>query len=57
MSTGTDNRDRARVDHCAKNPCKNNGECVGLRTTYYCRCKLPYYGTNCDKSEIELKYF
>lgn len=36
-------------DHCASNPCRNGGECVGLRTTFYCRCKSPNYGTICDK--------
>lgn len=49
MSTGKDNLDRTRKDHCASSPCRNNGECVGLRTTYYCRCKSPYYGISCDK--------
>lgn len=49
ITTGLDNKDRAPKDHCAKSPCFNGGECVGLRTTYYCRCKSPYYGTNCDK--------
>jgi hypothetical protein len=49
ITTGADNKDRARVDHCAKSPCRNGGECVGLRTTFYCRCKTPYYGINCDK--------
>ncbi|CAF1118531.1 unnamed protein product [Rotaria sp. Silwood1] len=43
------NTDRLPKDHCSKSPCRNGGECVGLRTTYYCRCKSPYYGTNCDK--------
>jgi hypothetical protein len=49
ISSGTANNDRAKVDHCAKSPCRNAGECIGLRTTYYCRCKTPYYGVNCDK--------
>ncbi|CAF2711934.1 unnamed protein product [Rotaria sp. Silwood2] len=48
-SSGSSNDDRRRKDHCASSPCRNSGECVGLRTTYYCRCKTPYYGTNCDK--------
>ena len=50
ITSGSANNDRGKVDHCAKAPCRNNGECVGLRTTYYCRCKLPYYGINCDKT-------
>jgi hypothetical protein len=50
MSTGAANNDRSRKDHCLSSPCRNSGECVGLRTTYYCRCKTPYYGINCDKS-------
>ncbi|CAF1165784.1 unnamed protein product [Rotaria sordida] len=49
ISSGSANADRGRTDHCAKSPCRNGGECVGLRTTFYCRCKSPYYGTNCDK--------
>ncbi|CAF1092707.1 unnamed protein product [Adineta ricciae] len=49
MFTGAANADRARKDHCADQPCRNGGECVGLRTTYYCRCKSPYYGIKCDK--------
>lgn len=49
ITTGAANKDREAKDHCAKSPCRNNGECVGLRTTFYCRCKSPYYGTNCDK--------
>jgi hypothetical protein len=42
-------RSRINIDHCAKSPCHNGGECVGLRTTYYCRCKSPYSGITCDK--------
>ncbi|CAF1220782.1 unnamed protein product [Adineta steineri] len=49
MSTGAANNDRARKDHCASSPCRNGGECVGLRTTFYCRCKSPHYGISCDK--------
>ncbi|CAF3740956.1 unnamed protein product [Rotaria socialis] len=49
ITSGTANNDRGRTDHCVKSPCLNGGECVGLRTTYYCRCKSPFYGTNCDK--------
>jgi hypothetical protein len=54
MSTGAANNDRSRKDHCLSAPCKNNGECVGLRTTYYCRCKLPFYGTSCDKRKDKI---
>ncbi len=49
ITTGAANNDRGKTDHCAKSPCRNGAECVGLRTTFYCRCKSPYYGTNCDK--------
>ncbi|UJR07781.1 hypothetical protein I4U23_012063 [Adineta vaga] len=49
ISTGAANKDRGRKDHCVDQPCRNGGECVGLRTTFYCRCKTPYYGTKCDK--------
>jgi hypothetical protein len=49
ISTGSANNDRSRKDHCASSPCRNGGECVGLRTTYYCRCQSPFYGTSCDK--------
>jgi hypothetical protein len=44
-----EHRSRINIDHCAKSPCHNGGECVGLRTTYYCRCKSPYSGITCDK--------
>ncbi|CAF1505713.1 unnamed protein product [Adineta steineri] len=39
ISAGSAKKNRARIDHCAKSPCRNQGECVGLRTTYYCRLK------------------
>ncbi|CAF1609419.1 unnamed protein product, partial [Didymodactylos carnosus] len=48
-SYSSSSSDKSRKDHCLSSPCKNNGECVGLRTTYYCRCKTPFYGINCDK--------
>ncbi|CAF4513295.1 unnamed protein product [Rotaria sp. Silwood1] len=47
--SGSDASSRLRKDHCASSPCQNEGECVPLKTTYYCRCKIPYYGINCHK--------
>ena len=47
--TRVDSPGRSRKDHCSSSPCRNGAECVSLNTTYYCRCKRPYYGINCDK--------
>ena len=34
-------------DACAKDPCRNNGTCTGVATSYYCTC-LP--GTACGQT-------
>ncbi|CAF2503987.1 unnamed protein product [Rotaria sp. Silwood2] len=47
--SGSGANSRLRKDHCARSPCQNGGDCVSLNTTYYCRCKIPYYGINCNK--------
>ncbi len=48
-TTRFDKTDQSRDNPCVGLPCRNQGECVGVSTTYYCRCKTPYYGINCDK--------
>ncbi|CAF0959895.1 unnamed protein product [Adineta steineri] len=50
QSTRYKTHNTPRKDYCAPGPCNNGGECISLRTTYYCRCRAPYYGINCGKS-------
>ena len=35
-------------NHCADNPCQNEGNCVDGADDYACNCKLWYYGKNCQ---------
>jgi hypothetical protein len=51
-STGYNTNNQSKKDHCSKSPCRNSGECIPTATTYFCRCKTPYYGLNCDKRKF-----
>ncbi len=57
MYTGYNITNASKKDYCTSSPCRNAGQCVSLRTTYYYRCKTPYYGINCDKSQFYLHKF
>lgn len=39
-----------RVEQCSPNPCKNEGECQDLWTSFQCNCKRPYLGDTCQLS-------
>lgn len=40
---------RAAVSLCYSVPCKNGGVCHDLWSNYFCECKSPFTGKNCDK--------
>jgi uncharacterized repeat protein (TIGR01451 family) len=36
------------TDHCASNPCQNNGTCANGDDAYTCSCQPGYEGSNCE---------
>ncbi|KAH3846508.1 hypothetical protein DPMN_088809 [Dreissena polymorpha] len=36
------------IDHCASIPCKNNGHCINIGSTFKCECRLGYSGQDCS---------
>lgn len=36
------------IDHCASNPCQNNGSCASESDGYICHCHAGYDGKNCE---------
>jgi hypothetical protein len=56
-STGYNTKNPSKKDQCSSSPCRNSGECILTSSTYYCRCKTPYYGLNCDKRKFYLNRF
>ena len=39
------------IDHCAANPCENEGQCVNGENSYQCKCKPGFEGGNCEISK------
>ncbi|CAF1581734.1 unnamed protein product [Adineta steineri] len=48
-STGYNTNNKITKNSCSSSPCLHGGECVPSDKTFFCRCKTPYYGTNCNK--------
>ncbi|XP_077983821.1 sushi, von Willebrand factor type A, EGF and pentraxin domain-containing protein 1-like [Glandiceps talaboti] len=36
------------IDHCASNPCYNDGSCTNTKKGYKCECNNGYTGSNCQ---------
>nr|XP_002124975.3 protein eyes shut-like isoform X1 [Ciona intestinalis] len=43
------------VDHCASNPCANNGTCIRLDNGYNCTCNEGYLGRTCEVLDACIK--
>ena len=35
-------------DHCEKNECQNDAECITVSEGYFCKCKKGFAGEHCE---------
>ena len=47
------------IDLCISKPCKHYGQCINLKTSYYCNCSSQYNGDHCEIGNVtnSEKYF